>query len=132
MERLRQRAHFLAAASAEKAPAAAFVLQARKRDDDGPARIGFTVTKKVGTATERNRLRRRLREIVRLTGGSRVRPGYDYVLIGRRPALGLPFDRLAEDFDGALRRVHTGRAAVKRPAIPSRTGPRAPAPGEQS
>jgi ribonuclease P protein component len=132
MERLRQRADFLAAAGAEKAPAAAFVLQACKRDDDGPARIGFTVTKKVGTATERNRLRRRLREIVRLTGGPRLRTGYDYVLIGRRPALGLPFDRLAEDFDGALRRVHAGRAAVKRPAIPSRTGPRAPGPGEQS
>src|SRR5688572_12306897 len=56
MERLRQRADFLAAATGVKAPAAAFVLQARRRDDDGPVRIGFTVSRKVGTAVERNRV----------------------------------------------------------------------------
>ncbi len=37
---------------------AAFVVQSRRRDDDGPIRVGFTVTKKNGTATERNRIRR--------------------------------------------------------------------------
>ena len=59
MERLRQRADFLAAASGAKSTATAFVLQARKRSDDGPARVGFTVSKKVGNAVERNRVRRR-------------------------------------------------------------------------
>ena len=132
MERLKQRADFLAAATGIKVPAAGFVLQTRKRADDGPVRFGFTVSKKVGNAVERNRVKRRLREIVRRAPEGRMQTGYDYVLIGRRPALGLPFGRLAEDFDGALRRVHAGRAAVKRPAIPSRTGPRAPGPGEQS
>ena len=67
MERLRQRADFLAAATGIKVPATAFVLQARKRADDGPVRFGFTVSKKVGNAVERNRVRRRLREIVRLS-----------------------------------------------------------------
>ena len=111
MERLRQRADFLAAASGIKATAAAFVLQARERADDGPARIGFTVSKKVGNAVERNRVRRRLREIVRTAGSNRIRSGHDYVLIGRRAALKVPFARIAEEFEGALRRMHAGRKA---------------------
>jgi ribonuclease P protein component len=108
VERLRQRADFLAAAAGVKAPAAAFVLQARRRDDDGPVRIGFTVSKKVGSAVERNRVRRRLREIVRLSPATRMRPGHDYVLVGRRAALDLPFARMIEEFDRTLRRVHAG------------------------
>lgn len=109
MERLRQRADFLAAASGSKAPAAAFVLQARDRGDAGSARVGFTVSKKVGNAVERNRVRRRLREVVRLTGGERMHAGFDYVLVGRRNALALPFERISQDLTGALRRVHAAR-----------------------
>jgi len=109
MERLRQRADFLAAASGLKVPAAAFVLQARKRADNGPARLGFTVSKKVGNAVERNRVRRRLREIVRLSGTPRMQSGHDYVLVGRRAALKVPFARIAEDFKAALRRLQAGR-----------------------
>jgi ribonuclease P protein component len=111
MERLKQRADFLAAASGIKVPATAFVLQARKRADQGPARLGFTVSKKVGNAVERNRVRRRLRDIVRLSGTNRMQSGHDYVLIGRRAALKVPFARIAEDFEGALRRMHAGRSA---------------------
>jgi ribonuclease P protein component len=109
MERLRQRADFLAAASGIKVPASAFMLQARRRADDGPVRFGFTVSKKVGNAVERNRVRRRLREMVRLAASGRTRAGHDYVLVGRRAALKVPFERMTKDFDGALRRVHAGR-----------------------
>jgi ribonuclease P protein component len=109
MERLRQRADFLAAAAGRKVAAAAFVVQTRRRTDDGPVRIGFTVSKKVGNAVERNRVRRRLRELVRLSAGDRTRSGHDYVLVGRRAALKLPFGRMVQDFDGALRRLHEGR-----------------------
>jgi ribonuclease P protein component len=109
MERLRQRADFLAAARGTKVPAAAFVLQARNRRDQGPARFGFTVSRKVGNAVERNRVRRRLREIVRLSAANGLHAGHDYVLIGRRAALKLPFARMTQDFEGALRRVHAGR-----------------------
>ena len=68
MERLRQRADFLAAATGAKVPTAAFRAAGARRDDEGgPVRVGFTVSKKVGNAVERNRVRRRLREIVRLS-----------------------------------------------------------------
>jgi ribonuclease P protein component len=110
MERLRQRADFLAAASGIKVPATAFVLQARNRRDTGPARFGFTVSKKVGNAVERNRVRRRLREIVRLSAASRPQAGHDYVLVGRRAALNQPFAAMTQDFEGALRRAHARRS----------------------
>lgn len=109
MERLRQRADFLAAATGLRIPAAGFVLQARRRSDEGPPRVGFTVSKKVGNAVERNRVRRRLREIVRLAPLPLLR-GHDYVLVGRRAALSLPFARIAQDYEGALQRVEKRRA----------------------
>jgi ribonuclease P protein component len=101
MERLRQRADFLAAATGGRAPVSGFVLQALDRREDGPVRVGFTVSKKVGNSPERSRVRRRLREMVRLAPRAQMRAGHDYVLIGRRAALNLPFDRLAQDFTRA-------------------------------
>jgi ribonuclease P protein component len=50
-----------------------------------------------------------------------MRAGYDYVLIGRRAALDLPFDRLIEDFARALGRVHGGTGA----GMPTSTTPHA-------
>ena len=115
MERLRQRADFLAAAAGEKAPVSGFVLQALDRREDGPVRVGFTVSRKVGNAVERNRVRRRLREVVRLASPTTLRQGHDYVVIGRRAALALPFERLVEDFSRALGRVHGGNAPAATP-----------------
>ena len=63
----RRRAEFLrAAAKGRKAPMPGLVLQALPRDDQAPARLGFTVTKKIGNAVIRNRTRRRLKEAARL------------------------------------------------------------------
>jgi ribonuclease P protein component len=106
LKRLKQRADFLAAATGARAPGAAFVLQARRRTESGPVRVGFTVSKKVGNAVERNRVRRRLREVVRLSAAAPLQPGHDYVLIGRRPALEWAFQRLVAEFDRMLLRVH--------------------------
>jgi ribonuclease P protein component len=116
MHRLKQRADFLAAAAGSKVATAAFVLQARVRGDAAPFRIGLTVSRKVGTAVERNRVRRRLRDIVRRSAAGLLRSGHDYVLIGRRHALHRPFDRLTEDFENALRRLERsgGRPAPER------------------
>jgi ribonuclease P protein component len=119
MERLKRRRDFLAAAAGAKASTAGFVLQERPRGDGGPARIGFTVSKKVGGAVERNRVRRQLREIVRLSAARNLHGGSDYVMVGRRAALEMSFSRLAEDFAGALSRLDKAR----RPA--DRTGDRA-------
>jgi len=116
MDRLRQRADFLAVANGARANAAAFVLQGHRRDDDGPIRIGFTITKKNGTATERNRIRRRLRELVKRVDAVSMRPHHDYVLVGRRDALTRDFATMLDDLRSALRRLDRpapeGRAKV--------------------
>lgn len=105
MERLTQRADFLAAAQGAKAHGGAFVLQARLRGDGAAPRFGFTASKKVGSAVERNRVRRRLREIVRRHAALLAEDGHDYVLIARRAALQAPFDQMVADFKGALARL---------------------------
>jgi len=124
VQRLRQRADFLAAASGGRAPVSGFVLQALDRREDGPVRVGFTVSKKVGNSPERNRVRRRLREMVRLSQSAGMRQGYDYVLIGRRAALDLPFERLIEDFTRALSRVHAGKSTSTSPSATPHAGTR--------
>ena len=95
------------------------VLQALRREPaaSGPGaadtRVGFTVTKKVGNAVVRNRVRRRLREAARLTFRAYGAPaGTDLVLIGRDGTIGRDFGLLCADLEAAL----------------ARTGCRAPAP----
>ena len=105
MDRLRQRADFLAVANGARTSAAAFVVQSRRRDDDGPVRVGFTVTKKHGTATERNRIRRRLRELVKRLDVISMRPHSDYVLVGRRAALNRDFATMLDDLRSTLHRL---------------------------
>ena len=111
MDRLRQRADFLAVANGARANFGAFTVQSRRRDDQGPIRVGFTVTKKNGTATERNRIRRRLRELVKRLDDVSMRPHHDYVLVGRRDALTRDFATMLDDLCSALRRLE--RAAPK-------------------
>lgn len=105
MERLRQRADFIAAAASLHVATPSFVLQGRRRDDDGPLRVGYTVSKKVGNAPERNRVRRRLRELVRRDGASLMRSHCDYVLVGRRAALSRGFEAMRDDLKSALDRL---------------------------
>ena len=119
MDRLRQRADFLAVANGARTSTAAFVVQHRRRDDDGPVRVGFTVTKKNGTATERNRIRRRLRELVRRLPPLSLQPHCDYVLIGRRAALTSGFSLMLEDLSQALHRLE--RPTARRAPQPKRT-----------
>src|ERR1700722_16883227 len=106
MDRLRQRADFLAVADGARVNSAAFVVQSRQRGDDGPVRVGFTVTKKQGTATERNRIRRRLRELVKRLDVISMRPHSDYVLVGRRAALDRDFSIMLDDLQSALHRLN--------------------------
>ncbi len=105
-ERLRTRREFLATATGRKAARPAFVLQARKRGDDGPPCFGFTISKRVAkSAVERNRIRRRLKEAVRRVGAAHADAGCDYVLVGRRQALAEAFADLEASLLAALRQT---------------------------
>jgi ribonuclease P protein component len=81
-------------------------VQTRNRRDGAPPRIGFTVTKKLGTAVERNRIRRRLREAVRISVQDRLKPGFDYVFVGRSGTAGRDFGKLISDIRAALDYLH--------------------------
>ena len=102
-ERLTRRAEFLkVAARGRRAPVHGLVLQALARDDAAPARLGFTVTKKVGNAVVRNRTRRRLKEAARQVLRAQPLTGVDLVLIGRDATRGRVFADLVEDVRRAL------------------------------
>lgn len=119
-ERLKVRAEFLAAARGARSDRRGFVVQARARGDGGPPRFGFTVTRKVGTAVERNRMRRRLRAAVEAARGAR--DGCDYVVVARRAAISLPFAELVADLSAALAKLDR-TLAVRVPGDAGRAHP---------
>jgi len=118
MDRLRQRADFLAVANGARVSRPAFVLQSRSRDDTGPIRVGFTVTRKNGTATERNRIRRRLRELVKRLDPVSMQPHHDYVLVGRRSALSRDFAAMLDDLRQAFAQSQRPAPRGRRPSQP--------------
>jgi ribonuclease P protein component len=111
--RLKRRAEFLrAAARGRKAAMPGVVLQAVQREDQGPARIGFTVTKKIGNAVIRNRTRRRLKEAARLVLATGEVSGVDLVLIGREATRTRGFADLQQDMRRALAKAGVAKAGV--------------------
>ncbi|WP_371171248.1 ribonuclease P protein component [Aliiroseovarius sp. 2305UL8-7] len=112
---LTERKDFLAAARARRAPAPAFLLQARKRKDDEKAsavqiRVGYTCSKKVGNAVARNRAKRRLRAIAHEVLPGLGKPGWDYVLIGRaEKTASRDYVDLKADLVRAIQQIHTPR-----------------------
>lgn len=123
--RLCKRPEFLAAAKGRRFHTDRITLQARYRADgesDGQGlRVGFTVTKREGHATERNRIRRRLRAAMAEAGASFGREPSDIVVIGRRQALAVPFSQLVEDLGRALQVVTRPRPVD---GAPPRRSPR--------
>jgi ribonuclease P protein component len=112
IERLKKRADFLACAQGPSAARGAVVVQARDRADGDPRiRSGFTATRRIGGAVERNRARRRLREAARLLAPEFARPGFDYVLIARGGATSRAWPRLLDDVKSALIRLAADRPA---------------------
>jgi ribonuclease P protein component len=103
---LRKRADFLAANSGRRASTSGFVLLIRERRDGGPQmRVGFTVTKKIGGAVVRNRMKRRFRALARELIPSKGIPGADHVMIGRSNGVERDFGQLRDELAGALDRI---------------------------
>lgn len=129
-ERLRRRAEYVAAAKGRRIHTPLFTLQGvERRGDDGPgtARFGVTVTRKVGTAVERNRIKRRLREVLRRVAGDPLgspgRSRFDYVVVARRDAIAAPFDRLVAELADAVEGIHRPRREAGRSKAPPRLPP---------
>lgn len=112
---LRQRSDFLAANGGLRVGTPAFVLLVKARSDGhAQVRIGYTVTKKIGNAVVRNRIKRRFRALVHQVLGSHGLPGADHVLIGRGEAMTRDFAVMRTDLVRALERVRDGKASADR------------------
>ena len=104
LRRLRKRAQFLNAARGQRAGRTGFTLQAIETADADPG-VGLTVTKKTGNSPQRNRIKRRLRAALRACAAE-LQGRHDYVLVGRREALTLPFSKVVSDLSSAIAKVH--------------------------
>ena len=83
-----------------------FVLLVRNRQDgDEAKRVGFTVSKKVGKAVVRNRMKRRFRALAHEMLPSRGHAGSDHVMIGRSSGIEREFELLRQDLAKALDRT---------------------------
>jgi ribonuclease P protein component len=102
--RLRKRSQFLAVRQGEKRRGRFFLLEILDRGDAGEPRVGFTVTRKVGNAVTRNRIRRRLKEAVRTHAAGDMADGNDYVIVGRRDILDVPFGALKAELSRRISR----------------------------
>lgn len=123
--RLKTRPEFLRVAGARrKCVKPGLILQVSRRpapNHDGgnggagepDVRVGFTASRKVGSAVDRNRARRRLRAVVRAVMPEHARPGHDYVLIARRATLTRPFAALVRDLEAALEEAGGDRGASR-------------------
>jgi ribonuclease P protein component len=106
LDRLTQRKDYLAANAGKRAPMPGFVLIVRARDDADPLmRVGITVSKKVGNAVVRNRMKRRFRALVREILPEAGLAGADHVLVGRAGGVERPFDDLKAELIKALGKI---------------------------
>ena len=117
-----KRAEFLAARKGRRLNGPYFFVETRDRGDGSGPRFGLTVTRKVGNAVERNRIKRRLREAIRLKAAADMADGIDYVVVARREVLDLPFAALTDELSRRIARlieaapVTTKRRSSKRPS----------------
>ena len=101
-----KRADFLAANRGKRYATPGFVLLVSDRRDDDPAiRLGITITKKVGNAVIRNRMRRRFRELMREMLTDKGKAGADHILIGRDGGIEKDFAELRTDMAKALEKL---------------------------
>jgi len=114
LPRLKRRPEFLrVAATRQKWVAPGLILQVRKRSikeaNTNDARIGFTVSRKVGNSVKRNRVRRKLKAVAAIIMSKHAQGGTDFVVIGRKNTLKRPFAALIADMTMALKKLQTYR-----------------------
>jgi ribonuclease P protein component len=105
---LRRRAEFLRIRGGGRSATPRFVLEGKRRVNGETLpvpRFGFTVTKQMGNAVVRNRIKRRLRAALG-EAGSKASGDFDYVIIARTDAFGCDYQLLVEDFIAGFDRVH--------------------------
>lgn len=114
---MKKRSNFETARTGEFVRKGAMMIQARARGDgDEQIRVGFTCSKKVGNAVERNAAKRRLREAARIVLPETANSGWDYVLIGKRSVTEtLPFTDLVDQLRSAIITAHASVNTDLRP-----------------
>ncbi|MEO5707052.1 MAG: ribonuclease P protein component [Alteraurantiacibacter sp.] len=117
---LTKRADFLAANRGLRNARPGFVLLTRPNDGLG-LRCGITVTKKIGNAVVRNRMKRRFRELLRAVLADQGLPDHDHVLIGREGGVERDFARMQAELVYALESARAGKGEKARSP---RSGPR--------
>lgn len=121
---LKRREDFLRLRGGVRWSTGAFVIETKRRSEHPEAkacaaaepRFGFTVTKKLGGAVVRNRIRRRLKEALRCLQPDAALPGHDYVLIARAGASSWGFERLKQDLVRGLSHVNEALQRAGGPA----------------
>ena len=126
IRRLTKRPQFLFVRQGARAAKPSVLIEARRRADAGPIGVGFTASKKVGSAVVRNRARRRLREAARRLLPELGLPGVDYVLVARQTTPDASWAALLDDVGNALIRLRadldTGRGRTPRGRAVARPG----------
>ncbi|MFU7527470.1 ribonuclease P protein component [Qipengyuania sp. ASV99] len=116
---LTKRSDFVAANSGLRNAREGFVLLTRPNGGQG-TRYGITVTKKIGNAVVRNRMKRRFRELLRAALPEHGLPDHDHVLIGRHGGIERDFQDMAKELDKALVRAAEGKGDAGRGRRPNR------------
>ena len=116
IQRLVRRSEYLRVARARKyVVTKGLILQFETKElkaDGNESRVGYTVSKKVGNAVTRNRVRRRLKSVVNDVLSSSIEQPLDLVLIGKANTLQRTYDELLEDLRFALKNVRTRQEKV--------------------
>ncbi|HEX6101890.1 MAG TPA: ribonuclease P protein component [Alphaproteobacteria bacterium] len=124
--RLTRRPEFLrVAASRRRWAAPGLILQVAESpqsEPQSPFRLGFTASRKVGGAVQRNRARRRLKAAAAAVMPAHAAHGMDYVLVARAETVTRPYAGLLGDLETALRRLKLWREAAAAPAPVAREG----------
>jgi ribonuclease P protein component len=121
MDRLKIRSDFLRAARGVRRSAGGLTLELCPTPEasakEGRCRVGFTASRKVGGAVQRNRAKRRLRAAAAAVLPLLGLPGNDYVLVARQSTLVRPFSGLLDDLAGAVKAAHAklGRPKAEAP-----------------